>query len=764
MVPTQEIQLRHKVASLLHYLLEHRDRIISKEELLDKLWQHGDYRENSLIQSIRELRVVLGDNAKQPTFIKTYPQRGYQWICDLENDADLSEKVTVNKRKLLVKGKYLTYIFGLTITLLLAGIIMWVALSSPAMQEQEDGRITSLLVLPFINATDDPSMAWLELGLADMLAIDIQRIDHSQPKIIDDINLQITPPAMANSLLLDAQLQWPSLPVYIRSLLLENNLQVALFASVRLHKQQQVLDFQLIYANGKTKQGSISYPSLPAATYAIGRQLLHLLRPDRDLSLPSVQEDPIVARTLAEGIQSLQQAGPFKAKKYFHASLVLDDTNHWARAYLARTNIALGDWQVAEQLFAQISAISLAQDPSLDAFIQYWRFELAYRRGQEDLEQYLIPAIKKAKAVGNTTLLARSYRMQAQISWQQMDWSAHRKWLAKAEQLFTVNSLLNIEADNLFYLGNLSNGGLEKNPNNDLQLNRERLMKALNFYQQMGNQNMIAASQFAIAQNYAFTLAQREQSLKQTLTLYRQLQQPYELVQVLLYAGFYQMQLHDGVTASKYFIEAKKIAQGLGAQKLVENSRFFLGFAMLDQGLDQSALGRHGKDEKKLYQAIELLESFIATKPSQEMQSSALVFLGWANTDLGHLDLALEQLNQAKAINQKFNFQTTFGYSSYSIMRIHLARGDYKLVTDMADEPITTNLQARFLARAYYEQGELQQAINVLQDAKQQRPTLWQNDDIIRLAQYRSAQSGTKINLSAEPLAHLVYCESDWSQ
>ena len=694
----QEIQLRHKVASLLHYFLEHCDRIISKEELLDKLWQHGDYRENSLTQSVRELRAVLGDNAKKPTFIKTYPQRGYQWIADIENAVDTSNNVIANNSNVQFNGKYLTYLFGLGVTLVLAGIIMWAVLSSASEREPQDNSINSLLVLPFINATDDPNMAWLELGLADMLAIDIQRIVHAQPKKVGDINLQITSPAIANSLLLDAQVQWPTLPVHIRSLLLEKNLQVALFASVRLHKQQQILDFQLIYANGKTKQGSISYPSLPGATNAIGRQILHLLHPDSDISIDSIQKDPIATRAFAEGVQSLQQAGPLKAKKYFQASLLLNEANHWSRAYLARTHIALGNWQVAEQHLEKISDSSLTADPSLDAFIHYWRFELAYRRGAEDLEHYLAPAIKKAEVVGNSKLLARSYRMQAQISWQKMDWSAHRKWLDKAEQLFTVNSLLHVEADNLFYLGNLSNGGLEKNPSNDLQLNQDRLMKALNFYQQLGNQNMIAASHFAIAQNYTFTLTKREFSLKKTLALYRQLQQPYELAQVLLYAGFYHMQLHDGVTASTYFTEAKKIALALGARKLLQDSRFLLGFAMLDQGLDQSALGRHGKNEEKLYQAIALLENFISTQPSQELQANALVFLGWANTDLGRFDLALKQLNQAKSINQKFNFETTFGYSSYSIMRIHLARGDFKLVTDMADEPVDDKFTSSFFS------------------------------------------------------------------
>tara|TARA_B110001454_G_scaffold20346_1_gene19191 strand:+ start:8821 stop:9075 length:255 start_codon:yes stop_codon:yes gene_type:complete len=54
-----EQTLRHKVAGLLQYLIEHQDRIVSKEELLEALWQHGDYRENSLTQSIRELRFTI---------------------------------------------------------------------------------------------------------------------------------------------------------------------------------------------------------------------------------------------------------------------------------------------------------------------------------------------------------------------------------------------------------------------------------------------------------------------------------------------------------------------------------------------------------------------------------------------------------------------------------------------------------------------------------------------------------------------------------
>ena len=184
---------------------------------------------------------------------------------------------------------------------------------------------------------------------------------------------------------------------------------------------------------------------------------------------------------------------------------------------------------------------------------------------------------------------------------------------------------------------------------------------------------------------------------------------------------------------------------------------------MLDQGLDQSALGRHGKNEEKLLSAITHLEAFIASKPSLELQGSALVFLGWANTELGLFDIALAQLDQAKALNSQLEMLTTLAYSSYSIMRIYLEQENYQAIISMSDEKITTRLQANFLARAYYENGQTKLAINVLTNFKLNHKNLWQGKDEIRLNQYQSSLTGTDITLEKEPKAHLVYCESDWS-
>ncbi|SFC79826.1 winged helix-turn-helix domain-containing protein [Pseudoalteromonas denitrificans] len=763
----QEIQLRHKVANLLAYLIENRDRIVSKEELLNELWQHGDYRENSLIQSIRELRLALGDKAKDATFVKTYPQRGYQWICEIEDtdnkpehiQADYeTQKIAVTDPDKKYKAPLMNYYFIILFVLMFIALSYWFIFNKTDYFQQTESKqyraIESVLVLPFINDTEQSNMAWLELGLADMLAIDIQR----------HIQLKVTPPAIANALMLDAQMQWPSLPVHIRSLLKEHQIHVALFASVRLHNKQQVLDFQLIYADGKTKQGSISYPSLPSAAQSITQQLLYLLLPDEKNRLPIKDENPIAALALVEGMQALQKEGPLKAQKYFKASLTLNETSHWTRAYLARSLYSLGDWQRAESLFDEISNEILIKDPSLDAFVQYWRAELAFRRGDKNVSERIDIALNKAEIAVDTQQMALSYRLKAKIAWDKMQWSEYKIWSTKAKRLFGNKNALNIEAQKQFYLGNPSNIGLEKSPDIDLKLNQVRLLKALNFYQQLGDLSMVAASQLAIAQNYTFELEIREKALKQALSLYEKLEHPYELALTLVYAGFYHMQLHDGLTASQYFYKAKNIAVKIGAKPLIINIDFYLAFANLDLGLDQSTIGGHDKNEAKLLESIKQFEHFIAKSPSEVLKANALVFLGWANTDLGNFDIALEQLKQAKKLNVKLKMPTSFGYSSYSIMRIHLERQDYDSVTNMLDDTITTRLQANFLARAFYEKGQVQQAINVLNDFKHKLPQLWQPDDTQRLGLYENAITGDKPILLPEPKAHLVYCESDWIQ
>lgn len=78
------VTLDPKVGLLLDYFLHQRDRIISRDELLDNVWPGVVVNDNTVSWAISQLRKALGDSAQKPQFIRTVPKRGYEWIADTE--------------------------------------------------------------------------------------------------------------------------------------------------------------------------------------------------------------------------------------------------------------------------------------------------------------------------------------------------------------------------------------------------------------------------------------------------------------------------------------------------------------------------------------------------------------------------------------------------------------------------------------------------------------------------------------------------------
>ncbi|MFN2510672.1 MAG: winged helix-turn-helix domain-containing protein [Pyrinomonadaceae bacterium] len=79
----QVIQLEPKTLKLLLFLIENRDRLIEKEEILDTIWNGTHVTENALTREIGKLRKNLGDDPKAPKYIQTVHTRGYRFIAEL---------------------------------------------------------------------------------------------------------------------------------------------------------------------------------------------------------------------------------------------------------------------------------------------------------------------------------------------------------------------------------------------------------------------------------------------------------------------------------------------------------------------------------------------------------------------------------------------------------------------------------------------------------------------------------------------------------
>ena len=70
-----EVALRPKSFALLQHLVTHAGRLVTKDELLSKIWPNVIVTEDSLTRCISEARAALGDT--EQTTIKTVSKRGY---------------------------------------------------------------------------------------------------------------------------------------------------------------------------------------------------------------------------------------------------------------------------------------------------------------------------------------------------------------------------------------------------------------------------------------------------------------------------------------------------------------------------------------------------------------------------------------------------------------------------------------------------------------------------------------------------------------
>src|ERR1700704_5080101 len=80
----EERHLRQQTFQVLIYLLEQRERLVTKDELIDHVWQDTAVTDNALEQCLAEIRKVLGDDSRHPRFIKTVPRAGYRFIGEVE--------------------------------------------------------------------------------------------------------------------------------------------------------------------------------------------------------------------------------------------------------------------------------------------------------------------------------------------------------------------------------------------------------------------------------------------------------------------------------------------------------------------------------------------------------------------------------------------------------------------------------------------------------------------------------------------------------
>jgi pimeloyl-ACP methyl ester carboxylesterase/DNA-binding winged helix-turn-helix (wHTH) protein len=77
-----------QVFDLLVYLIRNRDRVVSKDDLLDAVWEGRIVSESTLTSRINAARRAIGDTGADQTLIKTIARKGFRFIGEVEESKE----------------------------------------------------------------------------------------------------------------------------------------------------------------------------------------------------------------------------------------------------------------------------------------------------------------------------------------------------------------------------------------------------------------------------------------------------------------------------------------------------------------------------------------------------------------------------------------------------------------------------------------------------------------------------------------------------
>jgi len=138
------VAVEPQVFDLLVYLVEHKDRVVTRVELLENLWKGKVVSDSALGARLKDARKAVGDSGKKQEVIKTIHGRGYQFITPIKEfkPGSFSEKVY----------------------------------SSTQQGVSAESNKPSIAVLQFTNLSDDPKQHYFSDGMATNICSRLSRV------------------------------------------------------------------------------------------------------------------------------------------------------------------------------------------------------------------------------------------------------------------------------------------------------------------------------------------------------------------------------------------------------------------------------------------------------------------------------------------------------------------------------------------------------------------------------------------------------------
>lgn len=193
----QPVKIERLAMDLLILLVEQRDRLVTRNEIVERLWGPDVFLEvdASVNTLVRKLRRALGDAVDEPRFIQTVQGKGYRFIAAVEAAAaiphvapDVPVSLPQPVAKTILSGRQRIPAV-LVLVVLLVAVALGARLAWSRLAAGSAGVPIRVAVMPFENLTGDPEREYLADGLTEETAASLgQIIDSGQATVIGRVS------------------------------------------------------------------------------------------------------------------------------------------------------------------------------------------------------------------------------------------------------------------------------------------------------------------------------------------------------------------------------------------------------------------------------------------------------------------------------------------------------------------------------------------------------------------------------------------------
>jgi DNA-binding winged helix-turn-helix (wHTH) protein len=74
------VSVAPQVFDLLDYLIRNRERVVSKDDLIDAIWNGRSVSDAALTTRLNVARSAIGDTGEEQRLIKTLPRKGFRFV------------------------------------------------------------------------------------------------------------------------------------------------------------------------------------------------------------------------------------------------------------------------------------------------------------------------------------------------------------------------------------------------------------------------------------------------------------------------------------------------------------------------------------------------------------------------------------------------------------------------------------------------------------------------------------------------------------